>query len=189
MDLFNIKSKKLDSAVDYFKQNGFCFLPSFLNINDCNTILASFENLDERRVICKTGEIEFGEQEIPDNHKIVKDFFLNKYLLEFLNNCFETDKNFRKVIYWNSIYKENEYINKHKDIAGDVQVLICLLNDGDIGNGALHIEKEDKKYNFDLKIGDLIIFKASELYHYTSPLKSIIKKNPKRVVSVGRYYY
>src|SRR5690606_35533284 len=123
-----------------FRKNDFCYFSNFLSNNYCKNLYDQIIKFEERRVICKTGEVEFGEQEITKDQKIITDLFLSKNLITFLNTLLDKKDNPRHSVFWTSVYRKNEYINRHKNISGDIQVLLCLRNDGNENRGALCIE-------------------------------------------------
>ena len=94
------------------------------------------------------------------------------------------------MLCWTSIYQTNEYINPHKDTSGDLQILLCLQNDGFAENGLFCFRINDQEHKIFLHPGDLIYFKATDIEHYTTPLISTTENNfPIRIVAVARQFF
>lgn len=136
--------------------------------------------------MCGIKDVKWLEASIPEASDINKRIFTNPKLLECLKLCLNTERKLSSIP-WISRYRSNEYINKHKDSAGNIQLLICLKNSGKDDEGKLHLISNNQNFSFKLACGDLVIFKASELAHYTTPITSE-NFETLRVTAVCRYF-
>ena len=90
---------------------------------------------------------------------------------------------------WGNIYEAGEYIGRHQDNDGVIQLMICLENDGQGDEGALGVHTGDEDRLILLNPGDLIVFSANETEHWTIPIgRTIDCPSPRRSFWVCRFY-
>jgi hypothetical protein len=95
---------------------------------------------------------------------------------------------FNGLMAWVHVYREGEYIGRHKDRAGACQLVIGVESDCDPTSGLLHIADQEKcVYRFEP--GDMLLFEATRLLHWTTPLAPRFPGGiASRTVLVVRYY-
>lgn len=90
---------------------------------------------------------------------------------------------------WTSHYLAGQYINEHRDIAGAVQLLLCLDAPPEGCGGELRFGPRGKGGGIFLRRGDGVLFRAAHLLHATSPLTATAECTaPERMVAVARYF-
>ncbi len=88
-----------------------------------------------------------------------------------------------------SEYGTGEYINPHVDGAGHVQVVLCVRASAPENGGALCLRHYDEDDCYHLAAGDAILFRATEVEHWTVPLvPTTYDPRPERVVICARYF-
>lgn len=170
-----------------YKQQRFVFLPQIIKPTYVSRCLEDIADIEVRRVICGIPNVEWGEQQIPESSRVGQLFLSREWLnlIEYLAEQ-QYDES-ASIRCWTSIYRLNEYINPHRDRAGTIQALLCLKNSGGGGRLVLNLEEEEVTYN--LHPGDAIIFEATRVTHYTTPILSTDhERTPERIVAVARYY-
>ncbi|OCX51913.1 hypothetical protein BEL04_18090 [Mucilaginibacter sp. PPCGB 2223] len=153
------------------------------------TFLNEVSTFETRRVICRTENVSYDEQIVPNDSLLFK-FFNSSKILSLSKKILQTDKELKSMLCWTSIYRKDEFINPHMDRTGDIQLLLCLKNDGFGEHGLFCFETGYKARAIFLYPGDLIFFKAKEITHYTTPLIETDDKNaPLRIVAVSRQFF
>ena len=71
---------------------------------------------------------------------------------------------------WFNVYEEGQFIPAHKDVSGDVQLLICIDAPPEDTGGHLWLKKQSNVLA--LAPGDILIFEAAKLVHGTTPVGS-----------------
>lgn len=167
----------------------FLLCRGFARITQVKEFNVLLESITPRRVICGQENISWDEQIVPENSKLYN-FFLKQMTQNKIEVFFERPIKIRSAFCWTSIYRENEYINKHKDKVGHCQAILCLRNDGNGSDGLLCLENSDSTIeNIFLEPGDLVLFRASDTFHSTTPIH--VRENcihPVRTVAVCRYF-
>jgi hypothetical protein len=91
---------------------------------------------------------------------------------------------------WINRYKASEYIPPHKDVTGDVHILISIHQPPPENGGTLFVEDRNGRQPVRLTTGDAAIFLASKLTHDSEVLVPTREQPaPTRIVAVGRYYF
>ena len=87
---------------------------------------------------------------------------------------------------WMSIYREGEFITPHRDSDGLIQMLVCLESPRDASSGGALILGAQAVI---LAPGDAVVFKATEVEHYTTPLLATeTDPDPARSVLVWKVF-
>jgi hypothetical protein len=87
---------------------------------------------------------------------------------------------------WVNFYRIGQYITPHKDTTGDFQVVLCLDAPPLMNGGNVVLENIA---NIGLNSGDLLLFKASEILHWTQPLTATLNSpEPVRITGICRFY-
>ena len=175
-------------SIAYHKQK-YGYIPNFLTPAQTMSWLESLEPLPRKRVICGNREVSWEQQQVDKDHRLYE-YFLSNEVVTFIRSLEQVspDTTYR-VMSWTSRYTVGEFINPHRDASGDIQLLICLKSVVPGCGGALILRPDEQERVFNLQPGDAVIFKASEILHYTKPIvNSEQDLNPERVVIVARYY-
>ncbi|MBV8893376.1 MAG: 2OG-Fe(II) oxygenase [Acidobacteria bacterium] len=94
------------------------------------------------------------------------------------------------LICWIARYRNGEYIDRHTDSAGTVQLLVCLTAPSSENGGVLVLLSEPNEHRYVLRAGDAVLFTATAVEHCTVPLvPSLACPDPVRVVAVARYFF
>ncbi len=146
------------------------------------------KDFPSRRVICGTGEVSWIERAVrPASSLFI--FFSSEPTCRILNACLRRPIIIKDVICWISVYKAGEYINRHRDGAGDIQLIVSLKAATSDNGGWLNLESCGEKHRVFLEEGDALCFSATQVEHYTEPLvKTTAVPNPERVTAVARYF-
>jgi hypothetical protein len=164
--------------------------PAFLTPEQITAFCESLKPIPILRVTCGKKEISWDEQRLAAGTPLF-DFFLSREVLEKVAERVEAAGNMQPELRcWTSIYQAGEYINPHKDGSGDVQLLVCLRATERANGGTLVLEHAGRRTELQLAPGDGVLFKATEVLHYTTPLLPLPSvPEPQRMVAVGRYYF
>ena len=161
----------------------------FISAKDAAFFLDTAKSLSKRKVICKADNVSFSEQAIPPDHEL-HNFFSSKQILAISQELLNVQSTLKRMLCWTSIYQKHEFINPHKDVSGDLQLLLCLQNDGFKDQGLFCFQFENETHKIFLNPGDLLFFEATKIEHYTTPIfESETNPNPYRTVAVARQFF
>jgi len=91
---------------------------------------------------------------------------------------------------WINLYRAGEYISPHRDVAGSIQLLIALVSADSECGGIFIANIHGRKLEFLLAPGDGMLFEATTVEHYTTPLSpSQSNPEPRRMNAVMRFYF
>jgi hypothetical protein len=174
-------------ARQYHEQKYLLFRP-FIGFSLTSRLLESLQGLPVRAVICGNPQIRFGQQDVAEPHPLAR-FFQEREVVNLVLAIAQATR-FRHCRCWTSVYGPGEYINAHRDRAGDIQLLICLQAPPDAGcGGSLQLRSPTGELSLFLVPGDAILFEASSVEHETTPLLPTEQEpHPTRTVAVGRYF-
>lgn len=173
-----------------YQENRYLSLPQFISEYQAKNYNYLTLSLPKRRVICGDQNISWSEQVVSNNQALFQ-FFNSAAVTDLVSAALGLNViEFQYGIQcWISRYKEGEYINPHRDRLGTVQLLLCLQSSEEENGGYLTLKQHNKENTFFLKSGDAILFEATSIEHFTTPLtRSKRCNNPSRVVAVARYY-
>lgn len=180
------KSRKL------FETDRYTVLPKYLNCLDIHTWLEKLDSLDTKRVVCGDPNISWNEIGIPTEHTIYN-YFMSKEILQLIKHIDHQNsrKEVAKLVTWGCKYGLGEYINLHTDTQGNIQMLICLDAPDKKNGGVLHVRNSEGSFiPMFLSAGDAVIFRATEVPHFTTPIEpSADCKQPRRLVVIARFFY
>jgi hypothetical protein len=95
----------------------------------------------------------------------------------------------RNTSIWAQAYHVGERIAWHRDGAGEIQLLVCLQATAPECGGAFCLRADRKQETLNLKAGDAILFKASQLPHSTTVICLPTAHTPSpRVTAVARFF-
>jgi hypothetical protein len=165
-------------------------IPGFISKEEAEQFYTETLDATARRVMCGIKDIEWDEQDIPPDKKTYE-FFGSSRIEKLFSDTLPGDGHCTvNRICWISKYKENEFINPHKDSCGDIQLIVCLKNCEEENGGFLIVRDEAGENKIFLTAGDAVLFTASQLEHYTTPLKRSERyPYPERIVAVSRYFF
>ena len=171
----------------FYGENLFVFMKSFFNSDACGIIKKIVEKLPGTRVLCGASKRSWNEIAILEEHPLhnLLSVMLSKIVSKI--GCFD-EKKFSFLKIWYNIYSEGEYIEKHTDANGDIQLVICLEATSFESGGILHILSNENYHPILMSPGDALLFKATKVTHYTTPIKKN-NFNLKRKVIVLRFYF
>jgi len=90
---------------------------------------------------------------------------------------------------WVHHYANGERIPWHRDAAGDLQLVLCLLAPPAVNGGLFLLRPGSRTVSVDLRPGDAVIFKATKILHSTTRLRPTAElPKPERMVAVARFY-
>lgn len=125
----------------------------------------SLRSIAARRVICRDENISWNEQTI-DRGTPLFDFFLCDQVLKRIRSCICTpNTGAPELKCWTSAYKAVEYINRHADVAGDAQLVLCLRTVEKDRGGTLIVEYAGLRTELYLSSGDAVLFLATKVCH------------------------
>lgn len=179
----------LEMLTERYHTQKFLLLPQFLDAPETGRLLASTKAIPIRRVICGNPDIHFGQQNFVETHPLGC-FFHERQVVEMVLALAQATRlHFCRC--WTLVYGPGEYINAHRDRAGQSQLLICLRSPSDAKcGGSLLLNAPTGSQQVFLTQGDAILFEASGVEHATTPLLSSEQDPyPQRVIAVGRYFF
>jgi hypothetical protein len=143
-----------------------------------------------RRRVCvnEDATVTWDSLDYPDGSWIHQIFFaLDR--LSFVSDITSIDiREIVAVKAWAHAYREGEFIGPHRDADGACQLVIGVDADCDPSSGLLHVGA-DGEFVYRLEPGDMLLFEARKLLHWTNPLRPRIPGvAASRSVLVVRYY-
>jgi hypothetical protein len=142
-----------------------------------------------RRVICGDALVSWTERGIEPSPPEAEFFLSAECLQEIVPFLGAAPSTFREVRCWTSEYGPGEYINPHVDKTGDVQMVLCVRATAQENGGALCVRYRSEDGRYHLMAGDAILFRATDVEHWTSPVVvTSDDPNPLRVVVCARYF-
>lgn len=168
-----------------YRETNFLVWKHFLTTEGAQELLSITKDASIRPVTCGEDGRTFGEQKFPLDHPLSQ--FLARIGTFLLPLTLQGS--IKHFTCWTSVYTIGQYIDRHKDRAGSIQIIICLQAPGHECGGELLLHLDEGTNRIDLQPGDAVIFKATSIEHSTTPLVATASDpQPKRVVAVGRYY-
>jgi predicted 2-oxoglutarate/Fe(II)-dependent dioxygenase YbiX len=146
--------------------------------------------LAARRVVCGDSSVSWAEQTVPTNSRL-SNYARSSHILQLIGSALNRKDliDLAKTTCWVSRYRKGEYIGPHRDCAGAIQLLVCLMGPNAESGGILVLKMKRGNRRFALKAGDGLLFRAVEIEHYTTEL--VPTKNcpdPVRIVFAARYF-
>lgn len=172
---------------------GYYVIPQFFSREEAHYYDEVTSHLSKRRVT--TGhQFEYGSY---DSQSIKQDcilwkVFLNKKLVRIIRLALglKPEVPLRNMISWLHRYRLGEQIAPHKDAGGDIQLVVLLRKPAPENGGTLFLRLAGIDEPLHLGVGDALLFLASQIEHYSTPLiKSQKEQSPKKIVAVARYYF
>jgi hypothetical protein len=177
-----------ENLINQYREQRYLLLPKFISADVTQQLLEYTEGIEIKSVICGNKDISFGEQRFPKDHALYR-FFGASDLIPSLLTLTQAER-VQHLVCWTSVYHVGQYINAHTDRGGTIQVIVCLQapSDQSAGGTLVLALNGDEKCCF-LTLGDAVIFQATTIPHYTTPLiPTRSEPTPRRIVAVGRYY-
>lgn len=183
-ELSDIHPSLLPDLAERYTKERLVHLPGLISPGEAQQLLASTEYIPARRVWCGLEDVSWHEQTFEPGHP-AHDFFEQEQAKELVMGLAGRES-YLGLTSWTSIYSVGEYINPHRDAAGSIQLLLCLQSPPSPANGGELVVGGSRLF---LRPGDAVVFEATALEHYTTPLVPTVEEaNPRRTVLVGRYF-
>lgn len=180
----HISPEYIQDVSAQFQDEGLVPLPSFLDHSEAQALLGQTHNVPTRRVICHNVHISWEEQCFFSGHPAYA-FYEQQAVVQLVGDAVGRSS-LNQLVVWSSKYQQDEYINPHCDSSGTVQLLTCLQAPSTKKQGG-ELIVGGRELN--LQPGDAVLFRATELTHYTTPIRATAEEpNPRRTVLVGRYF-
>jgi hypothetical protein len=151
---------------------------------------AATRPMGARRVICGDEGVSWTERDVDPDSWIGR-FFRSDPCMQRIAAFSGVETPESCTIHcWTSEYALGEYINPHLDGAGDVQIVLSLRAPSPANGGFLHVCYQEHTDQFHLSVGDAMLFRATAVQHWTTPLAATAEDpNPERIVVVARYFF
>jgi hypothetical protein len=95
----------------------------------------------------------------------------------------------RSTLFWANLYRVGEYIPRHKDTDGDLQLILPIVLPPIGCGGRLVIHHQNVAYTVAERVGQRLILRATETVHETTKLVDCPHHpNPMRIVCVCRIF-
>ena len=186
MEQINLPTS-IEEIASRYENQPFMLIRHFISVESAQQLVRTTDGVPIGEVTCGDKNIRFGEQKFTEEHPLFK-FFLHQDVLTFARRLMQADK-VADVLCWTSVYTVGQYINAHQAGSGDLRIILCLQAPAEENGGHLCAGLSDGERRLLLTPGDAVIFKASAIQHYTTPLVATEQEvSPQRVVAVGRYY-
>jgi hypothetical protein len=168
---------------DDLRCNGFVLIRDFVARDQVASLWATCCTAPVHR--CHAGdEVRWSEATLPSGHP-GHEFFQQPHVRELVDRLAPVDVA-PEVFAWVSLYHAGEFIVPHRDSDGLLQVLACLESPSDVSSGGILVLAGRDVF---LRPGDAVIFAATDVEHYTTPLRrTVVDPDPVRTVLVGRYF-
>jgi len=167
-------------------------LHTFLRKYTSPSLIARLKNAIKKaphRQVCVNGSAERWKSAKLQPSDPVLNFYVSPEHLELIAACTALPLNsFQGIRAWAHSYSEGESIPRHRDAAGFCQLVVGLELLADADSSLLYIESGSGSVGYRLDPGDALLFKATQLYHWTRPLRKLPRSRfAKRTVLVVRY--
>jgi hypothetical protein len=173
-----------EELVEIYDGERFVSLPHLITEAQASSLFEITKDAPSRRVKCGDGDVRWDEQNFEPAHPAYE-FFAQEAAVRAVGGL-TLKSTLEHLIVWTAGYHEREYINPHCDNSGTAQLLVCLDAPDSPENGGQLVVGESALF---LQPGDALIFEATTLEHYTTPLVATKENpNPTRTVIVGRYF-
>lgn len=183
----------LDSSLppipdDELREWGCTVIRGWLPAEEARQLYVSVEALPIHSVYANTEGTRFGTQHIGPGTPAAN--LLWTSALQITREKYAPEAHLDRVETWISAYRPGEYIDSHRDREGSVQLLVCLDNSAERGGETVLSCLDATTRTFLLQPGDALVFRAREVYHWTTPVRSrTATERALRTVAVGRYFF
>jgi hypothetical protein len=94
----------------------------------------------------------------------------------------------RRVTIWAQSYQIGERIAWHRDITGEIQLLLCIQSPEENAGGQFCLRANEAEITLSLKDGDALLFKATALDHSTTRIVGAMTHAPLRITAAARFF-
>ena len=173
-----------------YQQHRYVHLPQFISATQAAEYFQQIDDLPSRQVNCGIESVSWDEQSVPPDHDLFR-FFAGSQMVALMRALLQiADASQPQINCWISRYKVGEYINAHRDTAGTIQAILCLRAADQTKGGLLVLKPRGEDIVLALNPGDAIVFEATTIEHFTTPLTSSVDcPSPMRAVAVSRYSF
>lgn len=173
-----------EAYVDDYRANGFVWLKEFAPRDDVAALWPTCCTAPVSRCHAGNDQVTWSEAVLSDGHP-GHAYFRQGHIRNLVESLARSEVA-SGIHCWMSLYQEGEYITPHRDRCGLLQVLICLKAPHDPSSGGLLVLADKAVY---LRPGDALVFAATEVEHYTTPLRhTATDPVPVRAVLAGRFF-
>ena len=175
---------QLSALAETYAAHRFVALPNLLTPEQAGTLLIATGGAPARRVRCGIEHVTWEEQNFEPGHPAY-DFFEQQSTIGLTRTVTGLGE-LAGLMCWTSVYGLGEYIDPHKDRSGSAQLLVCLQAPPTPAHGGELVVDSTRLF---LYPGDAVVFEATTVEHYTTPLTATSDApSPRRTVLVGRYF-
>lgn len=176
------------STHESFVHRPYVMLQHLVTSEVASNMYVSTRRFSARRVICDDIRISWTQRDV-EPWSTEASFFQSSECMRRIEPYLGGTSAFSEVSCWTSEYGLGEHINPHVDKGGDLQVVLCLRSPAAENGGALYVRYKDQSHGFRLAAGDAMLFRATEVEHWTLPLVATPDDQcPERVVLCARYF-
>jgi hypothetical protein len=180
---------RLRSQQAAFRATGYLHVLRLLTPGAAEVLEQHTRRLAGHRVACGTPHVTWEEQGVPEDNDVHR-LFSDGALVGGLADLLGARQEGHRLTCWISRYREGEYISRHTDRAGSVQIVLLLGILSGAPGGTLMLTLPQGEVRLDLSPGDAVIFRASCIPHSTTPLVATPDcADPIRTVAVARYFF
>jgi hypothetical protein len=181
-----------DNASESFLVDRYLHINSLITASQARAIELQAEQLS-RRLVSVPGcpHKQWRSVDIAPSSSIFKfvaESNLGPYVAGVIGKAWDPSS---KILMWIHEYYLSEFIPKHKDAFGTIQLMIALRSSISDNGGEFIIELNDKETAFKLDSGDAVLFNATEYSHWSNPIKSSNACSNKtvRAVLIVRFFF
>ena len=181
-------ARHLDAHRTQYREQQHTFLRKYTSPSLIARLKNAMRKTPHRRV-CVNGSTETWKSAKLRPSDPVLNFYVSPEQLELIASCTELPlDSFQGIHAWTHTYREGECIPRHRDAVGFCQLVVGLELMADAESSLLYIESGSGNVGYRLDPGDALLFNATQLYHWTNPLRKLPRSRfAKRSVLVVRY--
>jgi hypothetical protein len=173
---------------DNLKKSGYYTSPDVYTLSQITYLTNELNRMSVRRTPLNENNksVWWDEINIPQSGDVAM-MILDKSLRQQIEAEFSV---IQDAIFWANRYRLGEYIPKHCDTDGDLQIILPLLLPPKTCGGDLLLHHQNDVNIVSQAIGQRIVFQAIKTPHETTSLTSSpVCRNPVRIVCIGRIFF
>ncbi|MGC2237397.1 MAG: hypothetical protein WA584_14635 [Pyrinomonadaceae bacterium] len=173
---------------DNLTKRGYHIFPNICAPSQIDGLMNALNRMNTRRTPLneKNHSVWWEEINIPPSSPLTAII-----LDESLKNQIESEFSLiRDTVFWANRYNLGEYIPKHRDTQGDLQIILPVLLPPSNCGGKLVIHHPNGINEVFQSIGQRLLFQATQTTHETIPITNSIEcLKPVRLVCVARIFF
>lgn len=179
-----------DRLFQQYASERYCLLRSLLAPAEAVNWLSLIVGLPSRRVVVAGQCGDWEEIAISIENPIYQRLTELRFVDVIRSICGIEHSCLQNMCAWANHYRIGESISPHRDVGGTTQLLVALEIPPQENGGTLFVQTKKGEQALLLKAGDAVLFEATSLRHWTTPLVSSRENaEPQRVVAVFRYFF